>query len=96
MDNRVFLFIYVALAFICSGIHVAYISRRDTYAMEKYVKVTAIWAYFLAAILYLIALFYFYTDKTYIQQAILGVAMIVCFPAALVTLSVALITGSNV
>ncbi len=96
MDKRVFLVIIVVLSFVCSGLHAAYISRRDTYAMEKYMKVMTVWTYMAAAILYILALYYFDKDETYVQQAILALVMLVCLPAALVSVSVAFIVGGNV
>ena len=95
MDNTIFLYIYTALAITFSGLHVAYMLRRDTYATEKYMTVMSIMTYMAATILCVLALFYLYLDKTYLQQVLLGVIMIVCLPATLISVSVATITGSN-
>jgi ABC-type enterochelin transport system permease subunit len=96
MDNRIFLFIFIALAIAGSGVHAAYISRRDTYAMENYMKVMTAWAYLGGAMLFAVALFYFDKNPTYLQPAILGFLMLFCLPAALLSFSVSFIVGGNV
>ena len=81
--------------------HVIYLAKQDTYATEKYMRVTSILTYSLAAMLYVIFLYNYYHPsesdiQTYVLHVLLGILMLVYLPATLVTMSSYVITAGNV
>jgi hypothetical protein len=90
---------FMVIMFVMSALHIAYISQNDTYAIQKHTKVTAIWVYFLAAMLYILAVFSYhkYEDmQTYILHYLMGFVMLICLPATLISFSSMVITAGNV
>ncbi len=88
---------YLALAFMLSGAHISYITRRDTYAVEKYVGVLAPVIYITGFVLFLLANYYVQAvDRTYFVHLVYGFVMLVCLPATLFSVGVATIIGGNV
>jgi hypothetical protein len=88
---------YLLLALMLSGVHISYITRRDTYAVEKYVGVLAPLIYIVGFVLFLLANYYIQAvDRTYFIHLVYGFIMLVCLPAALFSVGVATIIGGNV
>jgi hypothetical protein len=85
--------------FVQGALHIAYISQKDRSFTEKYTKITAVWVFLLAFMIYLLGVFSYYKDdstQTYILHYMTGIVMLLCLPVTLITLSVLVITAGNV
>jgi hypothetical protein len=99
MEKKVLLFAvgYLVLALMLSGVHVSYITRRDTYAVEKYTSSLVPVIYITGFVLFLLANYYVQAvDRTYFTHLVYGFVMLVCLPAVLFSVGVATIIGGNV
>lgn len=88
--------VYLILAVMQSGIQVAYVIKRDTNAVQKYMRVAAPAVYLVAFSALLVSFFFLMQDKTYILHILLGVVMLVALPATIFSTSVATIIGGNI
>lgn len=87
---------FIPICIVLCGLHIAFLTKRDTYAMEKYTKVMTISVFSIAVMFYFLAAHTFKQDSTYFLQALLAFVMLVCLPATLISLSIATITAGNV
>jgi hypothetical protein len=90
-----FLVLFVVLAFLLSVLNTAYITNNADYATQKYYRVAATTTYLVCAALYVFLYYYFQQDSTYLVTTLMGILMLVCLPAVLVSISVATIIGGN-
>jgi hypothetical protein len=91
-----FLVLFVIGAFLVSVLNTLYITNNADYATQKYYRVAATTTYLVCAALYLFVYTHFQQDSTYLATTLMGLLMLVCLPAVIVSISVATIIGGNV
>jgi Na+/proline symporter len=91
------------MAFICMMIvlitlSISYCSniiRMDTQKNEKKLRRVVLLAFPIGIVAYILAIFHFSSDSTYVYQFLLAIAGLIILPAALLSVAVATITASN-
>lgn len=91
------------LMFILTGIVLVTLSitycatmiRMDTRMNKRRLQIMTMLVFILGIFTYILSLFYFSADPTYLFQFLLAVAALVILPAALTSVAVATITAGN-
>ena len=90
---------FILLGVLLLTLAIAYsatISKLDTRETWKYTRIVAMLAFAIGILSYVLCLYYFGSNPTYVFQFLLAVAMLVILPASLMSVSVSTITTSNI
>ena len=90
----ILLIVFLALAFLASVLNTVILTHNNDYATEKYYRVAATWTYLSCFALFLVLHFYFQTTE-YQATILMGILLLVCLPAMLVSVSSAFLIGGN-
>ncbi len=94
--TNLYLILYVLAAFLVSVLNTVYITNNADYATQKYYRVAAATTYLTCILLSFVLYYHFQQDDTYLATTLMGLLLLVCLPAVLVSVSVATIIGGNV
>ena len=86
---------FLMVAFLTSVLNTVIITRNADYATEKYYRVAATGTYLVCIALYIVLYFYFQQHPEYQVSILIGILMLVCLPATLVSVSSAFLIGGN-
>jgi hypothetical protein len=83
-------------AILVSALNTVYITNNADYATQKYYRVASITTYLACAALYIFLYYHFQEgNETYLATTLMGILMLVCLPATIMSISVATIIAGN-